>query len=697
MWRDAGANNSLPMPVTQPGLMYGGPFAGYIPVWPRLPQQMFLAEPIAAKPSVNGRFSTGPSMLHAQSAPSASFSPYLSAPWGPHPSEQPEQAQPVPAAPQPAVPQRAHPSPRKPAPARELPAESCRPQISREASQPQLASRRSTPPKREEGQPQLWPQPTSRRSTPPKREDGQLQPQPASRRSTPPKREEGQPQLQPQPTSRRSTPPKREEGQQAPSSRRSTPLMSGRETSKAQPAPSSRRSTPPASRRSTPPTAGRELVPPQPNQAGQPGQPSQPGQPGAEHDQATLLVQRAQQAMAAQYPRSARPSWPAREMSGRRSEPGLETEQTLMELKHQIGSLRKDLHVVRENVDAQLQHPEEQRLANVLRTRMNSLCSELADCGIEALHLCANLGHRSSEAAVLRSRSAPGGHVWRQASQANAPMPCAFGCPGTYPIARMATSPPLAFAFNPNAGSPSPRLARASAEPVTNSVFRSFSQPREYQHSRAQSGTSDMRQPSAQLPLQPPSPVNVLTAAASTSSLGSSFLRPLVLPMGATVMTKGSLGGPLSPKETLTRPRAPSPGPPGPLLSRFERDAITCDSCGNRLADEMDMARPEKLAEEERKEKVLNEVCKMAGRRAGKLKERLMAATAKVRSRSTSIGPSKKQAMDPVREGSPFGNPAQWHKPGRIPSYMKESGGWSPRRPSRHWTSENLVPLDDTI
>ena len=56
--------------------------------------------------------------------------------------------------------------------------------------------------------------------------------------------------------------------------------------------------------------------------------------------------------------------------------------------------------------------------------------------------------------------------------------------------------------------------------------------------------------------------------------------RWLRLPMGATVMTKGSLGGPQSPKETLTRPRAPSPGPPGPLLSRFERDAITCDSCG---------------------------------------------------------------------------------------------------------------------
>ncbi|CAJ1338538.1 unnamed protein product [Effrenium voratum] len=387
-----------------------------------------------------------------------------------------------------------------------------------------------------------------------------------------------------------------------------------------QPQPASRRSTPP--KREAIHSSGISAI----------NSPHSGAGARAEHDQATLLVQRAQQAM---------------------------------ELKHQIGSLRKDLHVVRENVDAQLQHPEEQRLANVLRTRMNSLCSELADCGIEALHLCANLGHRSSEAAVLRSRSAPGGHVWRQASQANAPMPCAFGCPGTYPIARMATSPPLAFAFNPNAGSSSPRLARASAEPVTNSVFRSFSQPREYQHSRAQSGTSDMRQPSAQLPLQPPSPVNVLTAAASTSSLGSSFLRPLVLPMGATVMTKGSLGGPQSPKETLTRPRAPSPGPPGPLLSRFERDAITCDSCGNRLADEMDIARPEKLAEEERKEKVLNEVCKMAGRRAGKLKERLMAATAKVRSRSTSIGPSKKQAMDPVREGSPFGNPAQWHKPGR--------------------------------
>ena len=36
-------------------------------------------------------------------------------------------------------------------------------------------------------------------------------------------------------------------------------------------------------------------------------------------------------------------------------------------------------------MDQQLKHTEEQQLARTLRRKMNSLCSELADCGIEAL------------------------------------------------------------------------------------------------------------------------------------------------------------------------------------------------------------------------------------------------------------------------------------------------------------------------
>eukprot|EP00930_Biecheleria_cincta_P044215 TRINITY_DN3034_c0_g1_i1.p1 TRINITY_DN3034_c0_g1~~TRINITY_DN3034_c0_g1_i1.p1 ORF type:complete len:667 (-),score=103.41 TRINITY_DN3034_c0_g1_i1:70-2070(-) len=51
-------------------------------------------------------------------------------------------------------------------------------------------------------------------------------------------------------------------------------------------------------------------------------------------------------------------------------------------------------------------------------------------------------------------------------------------------------------------------------------------------------------------------------------------------------------------------------------------------------------------------------------------------------------GGRRRSAMEPVREGSPLGRTALWHKPGRLPPKEPSmAGGWSPRRTTEHWTS----------
>jgi len=51
-------------------------------------------------------------------------------------------------------------------------------------------------------------------------------------------------------------------------------------------------------------------------------------------------------------------------------------------------------------------------------------------------------------------------------------------------------------------------------------------------------------------------------------------------------------------------------------------------------------------------------------------------------------GGKRRSSMEPVREGSPLGRAALWHKPGRLPPKEPSmAGGWSPRRTTEHWTS----------
>ena len=159
----------------------------------------------------------------------------------------------------------------------------------------------------------------------------------------------------------------------------------------------------------------------------------------------------------------------------------MDTEAAILDLKEQLGGLRKELHTVRSSLDAQLRKEPPQ--LGTLRQRVNSLCSELADCGTEALKMCSDLGHRGGEGgdAVLRSRSAPGGHVWRPSA-----------CAPRNSAVRLSTGPAV---YSCLPGSLSPRVMRSPtnlSEPVTTGVARRGSGRTDTSHipSRAQSGSS---------------------------------------------------------------------------------------------------------------------------------------------------------------------------------------------------------------
>lgn len=409
------------------------------------------------------------------------------------------------------------------------------------------------------------------------------------------------------------------------------------------------------------------------------------------------------------------------------------TEAAILDLKDQIGSLRKDLSNVRENVDEQLRRSEEQEeeLARALRQRMNSLCSELADCGIEALKLCANLGHRPYGEAILRSRSAPGGRFWRASAPAGpAPTPRLSG--GAAPAARLFTGPPAVCGGSATAPqihtapwmTPLPGAGPAPGVPG------------------AAGGTA----PIPQLGLSPrrpapaprmawTEPVTALQHTARAVTASGTSLTPSASSCNVLLRPpQPSASQPLSPKETLTLPgRLPSPN--GRYLHRpFDQDSVSNAKAGDsslkssaenllKLEDSVGDstlgaagagygARPRgpqgpqgpqgprvQLPMADLPPEVLRRLRKTAGSpRARKLREQLAAhreakEAARQRSRSVSAGRESK-AMVPLREGSPLGQAAQWHKPGRIHSAMKEppAGAWSPRRPSRHWTVPNATP-----
>ena len=263
---------------------------------------------------------------------------------------------------------------------------------------------------------------------------------------------------------------------------------------------------------------------------------------------------------------------------------GVDTEAAIVDLKEQIGGLRKELHAVRSNLDAQLR--KEQPQLGALRQRVNSLCSELADCGTEALKMCSDLGHRAAGDAVLRSRSAPGGNVWRRPS----------GCPqARNPAIRLSTGPAV---YSCIPATLSPRMLRAApnanaSEPITNGVARRCSGRTDGSNlpSRAQSANS----------------VNVMTANTTAQSLprnesASSFVltaKPMQVRTSA-VSTLAAPHAPPSPKETVPAKasRAWSPNPvPGSLTPEILRqasaksaasDGATCHNCGGLavLADD---------------------------------------------------------------------------------------------------------------
>lgn len=271
------------------------------------------------------------------------------------------------------------------------------------------------------------------------------------------------------------------------------------------------------------------------------------------------------------------------------------------------------------------------------------------------------------------------------------PLPGAGPAPGV-PGAAGGTAPIPQLGLSPRRLAPAPRMAWT--EPVT-----------ALQHTAravTASGTS-------------------LTPSASSCNV---LLRP----------PQPSASQPLSPKETLTLPgRLPSPN--GRYLHRpFDQDSVSNAKAGDsslkssaenllKLEDSVGDstlgaagagygARPRgpqgpqgpqgprvQLPMADLPPEVLRRLRKTAGSpRARKLREQLAAhreakEAARQRSRSVSAGRESK-AMVPLREGSPLGQAAQWHKPGRIHSAMKEppAGAWSPRRPSRHWTVPNATP-----
>eukprot|EP00434_Breviolum_minutum_P003317 symbB.v1.2.002918.t1/scaffold160.1/size429097/9 len=263
----------------------------------------------------------------------------------------------------------------------------------------------------------------------------------------------------------------------------------------------------------------------------------------------------------------------------------VETEAAIVDLKDQIGSLRKDLSNVRENVDQQLRRSEEQeqQLARALRHRVNSLCSELADCGIEALKLCADLGHRPYGEAILRSRSAPGDRpCWRPPSRTAS---CASVLtPASAPVPRRVTGPavmggatPIPTPFTPLMAplsqlgrlGLSPRRVTAPAIPTASSA-PSAPAPAPAAAAQATPALAFTEPVTALSGRGIQRAVNVLTAGAplTTGSRINPAWRP-AQPVGAQ---------PLSPKETLLPPPMPGrwPSPTGRYLHRpFDQDSET--------------------------------------------------------------------------------------------------------------------------
>lgn len=396
---------------------------------------------------------------------------------------------------------------------------------------------------------------------------------------------------------------------------------------------------------------------------------------------------------------------------------GVETEAAIVDLKDQIGSLRKDLSNVRENVDQQLRRSEEQeqQLAKALRHRVNSLCSELADCGIEALKLCADLGHRPYGEAILRSRSAPGDRpCWRPLSRTAS---CASVLtPASAPVPRRVTGPAVMGAsqiptpFTPLMA-PLSQLGRLGLSPrrVTAPAIPTASSAPNAPAPAAAVPTLAFTEPITALPGRSiQRAVNVLTAGGAPLTTGSR-MNPAWRPAQPGAQ-------PLSPKETLVSPAAVPgrwPSPTGRYLHRpFDQDSEILQAGDSslkssaenllKLEDSIDESRVPRrtvqLPDGDLPPEVMQRLRKTAGSpRARKLREQLAAhreakEAARQRSRSASAGRESK-AMVPLREGSPQGQSAQWHKPGRIHNALKEppAGAWSPRRPSRHWTSTGVT------
>jgi len=390
---------------------------------------------------------------------------------------------------------------------------------------------------------------------------------------------------------------------------------------------------------------------------------------------------------------------------------GVATEAAILELKQQIGGLRKELQSVRSNLDAELRKPDDQpQLANMLRQRLNSLCSELADCGTEALQMCSDLGHRPAGDgdSVHRSRSAPGG-VWRRAS----------ACPpGRNAATRLSTGPP-AYPCLPVQLSPRMMRKTSPAEPVA--VAR-----------RSSSGANEASKQSRGQGFG----VNVMTANSSAQSLmHNESTGSFILTARPQAKAQPAPAAPLSPKETLPAPRALSPSPTLPAYLNPEvlrqasakstgSDYLVCQNCSNRIAPdapycrfcglERSRASPPRGAvrqtsvpedstaavnDQALREEVLKQLHEMASLRAenARMSDRLISAgfgpdtpRAQPSSPSSTTGSprSRKRAMEPVREGSPLGHSTLWHKPGRIHPAMKDASLlWSPRRATQHWTS----------
>lgn len=358
----------------------------------------------------------------------------------------------------------------------------------------------------------------------------------------------------------------------------------------------------------------------------------------------------------------------------------------LLDLKDQIGSLRKDLHQVRENVDQQLKHTEEQQLARTLRRKMNSLCSELADCGIEALKLCADLGHRPYGEAILRSRSAPGGRVWRQPTAGAVAV-----APGAV---RRSTGPPVMLAV----GAPvaqvqtlglSPRVPRAS---TASSGVGSAVSPRPGSACARGFAPLAFTEPVTRPVLTSPRLSAVPGFWPTTPRRPSGPSSPSA-PASTAATMPCSAARALSPKETLLTPGARTMSPLGIHLHRpWEKEGEQVEDVSLRSSAEQ-LPQPHEEAQETTAPgrmalpaEVLRRMQKAAkARRGTQLKKRLSRKDLlllEARARSSS---PKSKAMEPLREGSPLaGKTAQWHKPGQLPAHFKDPppGAWSPVRPS---------------